>query len=233
MSHCTIRTHVCNNGTCRRSFFNHADLLKHVRTHEMNPIHWDKCDYTTMDIRFLKSHIKLHVMTYHFFVRNANAVSPVTASYKSGIILERKRKAISLGNWVATHSGATSLSLISRSNINTQLANLCMHSKRHRFRFRFNMNAALDESKEVFKVFELATVLTIQSLKDKTLFNLLVIKYLESGCCIYNLSVLSTIMSLLYLRRRCDHDSLFFSFKYLIVLVGLADQHPVKLISLS
>ena len=48
------------------------------------------------------------------------------SDYNAAFIWERK--AISLGNWVATHSGTTSLSLINYSNVNTRMRNLDIHS---------------------------------------------------------------------------------------------------------
>ena len=47
-----------------------------------------------------------------------------TKSLRVELYWSEKRKAISLGNWVATHSAVTSLSLINHSDVSTQMRNL-------------------------------------------------------------------------------------------------------------
>ena len=58
--HRKIPVFVYNRGKCDKYYMNHADLLKHVRTHTAEPINCDKCKYSTMNKRLFKSHQKLH-----------------------------------------------------------------------------------------------------------------------------------------------------------------------------
>ena len=55
-----IKTHVCMAAGCERSFMRKADLVSHAQNH-MGKVHkCDQCEYSAMDIRYLKQHQQKH-----------------------------------------------------------------------------------------------------------------------------------------------------------------------------
>ena len=60
LTHHWLPTHHCAHAGCDRSYFNAADLTKHVKTHKNMIWCCSKCKYTTKDKWLLKSHQRKH-----------------------------------------------------------------------------------------------------------------------------------------------------------------------------
>ena len=58
--------HSCNYGNCQKSSMNKPNLLKHIRTHTVNPMKCSSCEYETTYIRLYKNCVKLHTPDISF-----------------------------------------------------------------------------------------------------------------------------------------------------------------------